>query len=176
MWPCTMRGLTELMPWIVHCLQVRCQADGLGAGEVIRQLLKGGAGPKVVQQLYSGFASAALFSMVVGAVHWLSFCAAKRTAMDVLSAPSTTASTAKAAALSTSSSHTSTSKPTDRHGSSSAAASSQSNEQASISGAAAASHLHVSSDHHVHDETLSAAQGEGGCCTVCGFVLPVPYL
>lgn len=45
---------------------------------------KYGLSMALLQQLYSGFSAAAGLSVVVGAVHWLSFCAAKRTAMDLL--------------------------------------------------------------------------------------------
>ena len=37
--------------------------------------------PGTFAALYSGFNSAAAFSMLVGAVHWLSFCSAKRAAL-----------------------------------------------------------------------------------------------
>lgn len=43
-----------------------------------------GLGLSLLRRMYSGFASAALFSVAVGAVHWLSFCAAKRSAMEWL--------------------------------------------------------------------------------------------
>ncbi len=66
-------------------LQVRCQADGISAREVAKAMLaEHGAGIRLFRQLYSGFAAAAGLSLLVGAVHWFSFCSAKRAALDNL--------------------------------------------------------------------------------------------
>jgi hypothetical protein len=70
-------------------MQVRCQADGLSAVEVVRRMVaQYGMSAALARQLYSGFGAAAAFSMLVGSVHWLSFCAAKRAALAALPASS----------------------------------------------------------------------------------------
>jgi hypothetical protein len=52
-------------------LQVRCQADGISAMEVLRSMLaRYGMSLKLLTSLYSGFSSSACLSMAVGAVHW----------------------------------------------------------------------------------------------------------
>lgn len=70
------------MPLVAFFLQVRCQAEGLGSLIVAKRLVsRYGLTYNLLKHLYAGFASAALFSCAVGAVHWLSFCAAKRAAL-----------------------------------------------------------------------------------------------
>ncbi len=79
--------------------QVRCQADGVTAGHVVRSMLaKHGVGWALLQQLYSGFGAAAAFSMAVGAVHWWAFCSAKRAALAALPSSPARAQPAPAAA------------------------------------------------------------------------------
>lgn len=69
----------------METIKVRCQAESMDAMQVVnRMLARYGTGCALVKQLYSGFGAAAAFSIAVGAVHWLSFCAAKRTALDML--------------------------------------------------------------------------------------------
>lgn len=67
---------------------MRCQTDGLSAAQVVshmwRQMAQPGGSRAVLRQLYSGIGATALFSIAVGAVHWLSFCAAKRAAVSAL--------------------------------------------------------------------------------------------
>jgi solute carrier family 25 (mitochondrial S-adenosylmethionine transporter), member 26 len=73
----------------------------VSAVEVVRRLLAahGGAlSPGLVATLFSGFGAAAGFSVLVGAVHWLSFCAAKRGALDAMPAIRSATATAPAAA------------------------------------------------------------------------------
>eukprot|EP00198_Chlamydomonas_reinhardtii_P001375 XP_001690711.1 predicted protein [Chlamydomonas reinhardtii] len=68
----------------LETIKVRCQADCLSATAVVQNMTRNGWGPHVVQQLYAGLGSAAAFSVVVGAIHWLTFCTAKRAALDVM--------------------------------------------------------------------------------------------
>ncbi|KAJ9506964.1 hypothetical protein QJQ45_016547, partial [Haematococcus lacustris] len=86
------------MLYPVETLKVRCQVDSVSASHVLRHMLaKHGLGWQLWRRLYSGFSSAALFSMAVGAVHWLSFCMAKRTALDLLPGRPLSAAAASAA-------------------------------------------------------------------------------
>jgi hypothetical protein len=65
----------------VLCTQVRCQSDGIAAAAVLQQLLSTGA-PAAARALYAGFLSAALSSILVGSVHYASFCISKRMALQ----------------------------------------------------------------------------------------------
>ncbi|KAF8066349.1 SAMC1 [Scenedesmus sp. PABB004] len=65
----------------LETVKVKCQADGVGAAAVLRALLREGV-PAAARLLYSGFASAALCSLLVGGVHYASFCVAKRSALQ----------------------------------------------------------------------------------------------
>lgn len=63
------------------CLQVKCQSDGLTAAAVIQQLLAKGL-PAAGRALYAGFQSAAICSVLVGSIHYASFCISKRMALQ----------------------------------------------------------------------------------------------
>ncbi|KAI8462430.1 MAG: mitochondrial carrier domain-containing protein [Monoraphidium minutum] len=58
-------------------IKVRCQAQGIPARAVIASL--SGLGPReLAAQLFAGAGQAAVSSVLVGAVHFMSFCSAKR--------------------------------------------------------------------------------------------------
>ncbi|KAG1679403.1 hypothetical protein FOA52_007694 [Chlamydomonas sp. UWO 241] len=135
-----------LLLYPVETIKVRCQTDGLAASQVVshmwRQAAQPGGASLVLKQLYSGIGATAVFSIAVGAVHWLSFCAAKRTAISMLDARAKEKQAATAAAA--------------------AAAAASSARCASGAGASTSSggdphhlhHLHVSSSHHMHDSDV----------------------
>lgn len=60
-------------------LQVRCQAMGMTAAEVVKDLLGQGLSPAgLLRQLYAGVAGAAICSIAVGAVHYASYESSRR--------------------------------------------------------------------------------------------------
>eukprot|EP00878_Enallax_costatus_P032553 GHUV01035784.1.p1 GENE.GHUV01035784.1~~GHUV01035784.1.p1 ORF type:complete len:334 (+),score=111.85 GHUV01035784.1:363-1364(+) len=65
----------------LETIKVKCQSDGLSAAAVIQQLLAKGL-PSAARALYAGFLSAALCSVLVGSVHYASFCISKRMALQ----------------------------------------------------------------------------------------------
>jgi hypothetical protein len=74
----------------LETLKVRCQSENQSVRRVFAAMVsaagaQGGGGAaraqRVLAALYSGFGSAAAFSVVVGAVHYASFCASKRMAL-----------------------------------------------------------------------------------------------
>ncbi|WIA22871.1 hypothetical protein OEZ86_009816 [Tetradesmus obliquus] len=65
----------------LETIKVRCQSDGIAAATVLQQLLAKGA-PSAARVLYAGFLSAALSSILVGSVHYASFCISKRMALQ----------------------------------------------------------------------------------------------
>lgn len=73
-------------------VQVKCQSDGLAAAAVLQQLSKNGA-PAALKALYAGFFSAAVCSVLVGSVHYASFCISKRMALQATAAPAAESST-----------------------------------------------------------------------------------
>lgn len=70
--------------------QVKCQSDSVNARAVLAQLLAQG-GPSALRALYAGFVSAALCSVLVGSVHYASFCVSKRMALQAAGAGSSDA-------------------------------------------------------------------------------------
>jgi hypothetical protein len=63
-------------------IKVRCQATGSSARQVVAGLLRQGLTAQVLQQLYAGVVSASLCSVAVGSLYYLSFCTAKRMAVE----------------------------------------------------------------------------------------------
>ncbi|KAG2424442.1 hypothetical protein HXX76_014495 [Chlamydomonas incerta] len=119
--------------------------------------MRNGWGPHVVQQLYAGLGSAAAFSVVVGAIHWLTFCTAKRAALDIMVQQAKEAK-AKAAAEG--------GAGLAAAGGGGAAVPSKTRKGASSGSQSGTAHLHVSSGHHMHDEEVllehrAAAEGAG---------------
>lgn len=72
---------TVMLLCVILWPQVRCQSDGIAAATVLQQLLAKGA-PSAARVLYAGFLSAALSSILVGSVHYASFCISKRMALQ----------------------------------------------------------------------------------------------
>ncbi|KXZ43612.1 hypothetical protein GPECTOR_85g342 [Gonium pectorale] len=139
----------------LETIKVRCQADGISAAAVVRDLLRNGWGPHVLAQLYSGIGSATAFSVVVGAIHWLTFCTAKRAALEVMVEQEDSKRAAAAAGAGA--------------GVAAGAGAAVAGEAAGGAKAGggkggATAHLHVSSGHHMHDEEvqLSTAVPHGG--------------
>jgi hypothetical protein len=64
----------------LETIKVTCQAEGLGVAAAVQKLLAGGPW-QGVRQLYSGVGAAGVCSIIVGAVHYASFCMSKRAAM-----------------------------------------------------------------------------------------------
>lgn len=131
---------------------MRCQADCLSATAVVQNMTRNGWGPHVVQQLYAGLGSAAAFSVVVGAIHWLTFCTAKRAALDVMvqqanEAKAKAAAEGGAGAALGAAAASSTAAPGKTH---------KGGSSGSQSGTA---HLHVSSGHHMHDQEVRLERG-----------------
>lgn len=67
----------------LETIKVRCQSECVSAGIIIRDLF---SRPGALRVLYSGFGSAALCSMVVGSIHYVSFCMSKRLALSTAAA------------------------------------------------------------------------------------------
>ncbi|GLC45973.1 hypothetical protein PLESTM_001808700 [Pleodorina starrii] len=130
----------------LETIKVRCQADGISAAAVISSMTRNGWGPQFVQQLYSGLGSAAAFSVVVGAIHWLTFCAAKRAALDVMIKQEQQGGGGRAAAT----------------GGSGAAAAASNLVHVQHTSAGDMAHVHVSSGHHMHDEEVALRAGSAG--------------
>jgi hypothetical protein len=64
----------------LETIKVKCQAEGVGAATAVRAVLA--SGPRsALRALYSGIGAAAICSVIVGAVHYASFCMSKRAAM-----------------------------------------------------------------------------------------------
>lgn len=69
----------------LETLKVKCQAEGVAAAAALSAMLH--AGPLgAARQLYAGVGAAALCSVVVGAVHYASFCVSKRAAVAAAAA------------------------------------------------------------------------------------------
>jgi hypothetical protein len=66
----------------LETIKIKCQADSIGVGLVMQRLAQQGMAG-ATSQLYSGFGAAALLSMLVGSVHYVSFCMSKRMALGV---------------------------------------------------------------------------------------------
>lgn len=64
----------------LETIKVKCQADGVSAAVAVQQMFGKGPFP-AMRQLYSGMGAAAFCSIIVGAVHYASFCMSKRAAM-----------------------------------------------------------------------------------------------
>ncbi|KAG2497459.1 hypothetical protein HYH03_004614 [Edaphochlamys debaryana] len=165
----------------METIKVRCQADCVGAGVVVRELLKNGWGPHVVSQLYAGLGSATAFSVVVGAIHWLTFCTAKRAAVDYMvdqerqkaaanggrpAVPAGAVQAVTAAVHADGRVHTSAGGtahvfPGAHEGEGAKGAKEQGEKRAGRGHPTGATHeahkahLHVSSGHHMHDEEVS---------------------
>lgn len=75
----------------LETIKVKCQSDGLAAAAVLQQLFSNG-GPAALKALYAGVMSAALCSVLVGSVHYASFCCSKRLALQGLDAASSSSS------------------------------------------------------------------------------------
>ncbi|GAX73771.1 hypothetical protein CEUSTIGMA_g1222.t1 [Chlamydomonas eustigma] len=77
-----------LILYPVEAIKIRCQRENKSAVHIVAQLAQNASQPggvsTVLRMLYSGIGASALFSVAVGSVHWLSFCAAKRAALDLL--------------------------------------------------------------------------------------------
>ncbi|EFJ49599.1 hypothetical protein VOLCADRAFT_89479 [Volvox carteri f. nagariensis] len=139
----------------LETIKVRCQADGISASAVLTNMTRDGWGPRFMQQLYSGIGSATAFSVVVGAIHWLTFCAAKRAALDVMVQQERQQQSSDAAAAA-------------------GGAANLVHVQHTASGDKA--HVHFSSGHHMHDEEVALQEGisgagvsgPGGGCTADG--------
>lgn len=67
----------------LETMKVKCQVECSSGMSVLRQLMQQGSPASVLRALYSGFSSAAICSIVVGAVHYASFCASKRLAQGM---------------------------------------------------------------------------------------------
>mmetsp|Transcript_26483 Transcript_26483/g.67332 ORF Transcript_26483/g.67332 Transcript_26483/m.67332 type:complete len:462 (-) Transcript_26483:520-1905(-) len=124
--------------------RVRCQADGLGSLAVVRKLIaQYGLTPNLVSHLYAGFASAALFSCAVGAVHWLSFCAAKRTALGFMPpAPSDSQTKSRPKPAK---------QPAEQEAAAAASAAAAAGSAEDQSQHGHHHHLMISSSHHLHE-------------------------
>jgi hypothetical protein len=72
---------------------------------VLRRLFAQGTPAAAVRQLYGGFFTAAVLSMVVGAVHYASFCSSKRLAIEATNGNGQAAKGAAAAASSSGHGH-----------------------------------------------------------------------
>lgn len=75
----------------LETIKVKCQSDGLATAAVMQQLLSKG-GPAAFKALYAGFVSAALCSVLVGSVHYASFCWSKRLALQAMDSSSSSSS------------------------------------------------------------------------------------
>ncbi|GIL80177.1 hypothetical protein Vretifemale_9357 [Volvox reticuliferus] len=145
----------------LETIKVRCQADGISTATVLANMTRNGWGPQFIQQLYSGIGSAAAFSVVVGAIHWLTFCAAKRAALDVMQQQAQQGGSAAARAGGAAAAATAA-----------GGASNLVHVQHTAGGDTA--HVHFSSGHHMHDEEVALLAGGHGCgghggeCTVDG--------
>ncbi|GBF88166.1 mitochondrial carrier protein [Raphidocelis subcapitata] len=78
-------------------IKVRCQAQGLPARAIIAELSRLGPAP-LSAALFAGVGQAALASVLVGAVHFASFCSAKRLVTERLDAAAAATAAAAAAA------------------------------------------------------------------------------
>ncbi|GFH08152.1 uncharacterized protein HaLaN_03069, partial [Haematococcus lacustris] len=140
------------MLYPVETLKVRCQVDSVSASHVLRHMLaKHGLGWQLWRRLYSGFSSAALFSMAVGAVHWLSFCMAKRTALDLLPGRPLSAAAASAA-------------PSRTRGPARVEATGMSVQGGQDAGDWMAGLAKSDEAHHVHDDEEELSYGEAEPC------------
>lgn len=64
----------------LETIKVQCQAGGAPAAQVLAALARSGPAT-AARTLYAGFLSAALCSVLVGSVHYASFCISKRAAL-----------------------------------------------------------------------------------------------
>lgn len=68
------------MLYPLETIKVVCQSEGIGAAAAVRAMFANGP-ITAARQLYSGIGAAAICSILVGAVHYASFCMSKRAAM-----------------------------------------------------------------------------------------------
>ncbi len=138
-------------------------------------MTRNGWGPHVVRQLYAGLGSAAAFSVVVGAIHWLTFCTAKRAALDYMVANEAKQQQGGAAAGGVAAAAAAAVVAAEEKRAKKGKGSHQGPVHVSASGSA---RVHVSSGHHLHDEEVVLAEGglrPRGDCT-CSAVCPdVPH-
>lgn len=82
----------------LETIKIKCQAECTSVAAVLRQMAATQRNNPLalLGALYSGYSSAALCSILVGAVHYLSFCGAKRLANKLGGGPAAAASTSSA--------------------------------------------------------------------------------
>ncbi|GFR49742.1 hypothetical protein Agub_g11899 [Astrephomene gubernaculifera] len=140
----------------LETIKVRCQSDGISAVAVVSALLRNGWNAQVVRELYAGLGSATALSVVVGAMHWFTFCAAKRTALGVMQRQQQ-----EQQGQGQGQQQQGGQLLDGGRGATSAlsCSSSSSSDSSSSSSGVATAHLHVSSGHHMHDEEVRLTAG-----------------
>lgn len=64
-------------------IKVRCQAAGISATAVLKELSKHGINMRMMKKLYAGVTGAAATSILVGSLHYVCYCATKRFILDL---------------------------------------------------------------------------------------------
>jgi solute carrier family 25 S-adenosylmethionine transporter 26 len=67
-----------LVLYPLDTVKIRCQCTGRTAGEVVTRLLRKGVNLQLLRKLYAGALGAAACAVVIGAVHYMSFEAGRR--------------------------------------------------------------------------------------------------